>query len=99
MAQPATSNPYPGLRPFSTAESSLFFGREEQCDELLSRLCEQLPAPRGKTDAATRALIFDSIYDDYRGVISYVRVVDGAIGAQYLGALKTVLESPALLLI
>ena len=48
-------------------------------DELLTRLCNQLPGPRGKADAAPRALIFDSIYDDYRGVISYVRVVDGAL--------------------
>jgi GTP-binding protein LepA len=48
-------------------------------DELLDRLCRDLPAPRGKPDAATRALIFDSIYDDYRGVIAYVRVVDGEL--------------------
>jgi GTP-binding protein LepA len=48
-------------------------------DELLARLCDNLPAPRGNPDATTRALIFDSIYDDYRGVISYVRVIDGAL--------------------
>src|SRR6476619_4387707 len=48
-------------------------------DELISELCEKLPPPRGKPDLPTRALVFDSIYDDYRGVISYVRVVDGEL--------------------
>ncbi|MBV8781887.1 MAG: elongation factor 4 [Phycisphaerae bacterium] len=48
-------------------------------DELIGKLCDQLPAPRGLADAPTRALIFDSIYDDYRGVIVYVRVVDGEL--------------------
>jgi GTP-binding protein LepA len=48
-------------------------------DELIAKLCEQLPPPKGLGDAPTRALIFDSIYDDYRGVITYVRVVDGAL--------------------
>jgi len=48
-------------------------------DELIAKLCDQLPAPRGNPEAPTRALIFDSIYDDYRGVITYVRVMDGEI--------------------
>ena len=48
-------------------------------DELLFKLCQQLPPPRGIPDAPSRALIFDSIYDDYRGVIVYVRVVDGEL--------------------
>jgi GTP-binding protein LepA len=48
-------------------------------DDLLASLCEKLPPPKGKPDDPTRALIFDSIYDDYRGVISYVRVVDGEL--------------------
>ncbi|MBC8108390.1 MAG: elongation factor 4 [Anaerolineae bacterium] len=48
-------------------------------DELITKLCDQLPPPRGKSNDATRALIFDSIYDDYRGVITYVRVVDGEL--------------------
>ncbi|MGH7215440.1 MAG: translation elongation factor 4, partial [Tepidisphaeraceae bacterium] len=48
-------------------------------DELIGKLCDQLPAPRGLADQPTRALIFDSIYDDYRGVIVYVRVVDGEL--------------------
>ncbi len=48
-------------------------------DELISQLCDKLPAPRGLPQAPTRALIFDSLYDDYRGVITYVRVVDGEL--------------------
>ncbi len=48
-------------------------------DELIAKLCEMLPGPRGNSAAPTRALIFDSIYDDYRGVIVYCRVVDGAL--------------------
>src|SRR3954462_15697886 len=48
-------------------------------DELIHKLCDQLPAPRGKPDLPPRALIFDSLYDDYRGVIVYVRVIDGEL--------------------
>src|ERR1043166_7898742 len=48
-------------------------------DELIAQLCEKLPPPRGLADSPTRALIFDSIYDDYRGVIVYVRVIDGEL--------------------
>jgi len=48
-------------------------------DELIGKLCDQLPPPKGLEDAPTRALIFDSIYDDYRGVIAYVRVMDGQL--------------------
>ena len=46
-------------------------------DELITKLCDVLPAPRGLADLPTRALIFDSLYDDYRGVIVYCRVIDG----------------------
>src|SRR5690349_5071768 len=51
----------------------------EGIDELIDTLCDKLPPPKGKPEAPTRALIFDSIYDDYRGVITYVRVVDGEL--------------------
>jgi len=51
----------------------------EGIDALIGKLCEQLPPPKGVADAPTRALIFDSIYDDYRGVIAYVRVIDGEL--------------------
>lgn len=48
-------------------------------DAVLERIVSDVPAPVGNTDKPTRALIFDSYYDDYRGVILYVRVVDGEI--------------------
>jgi GTP-binding protein LepA len=46
-------------------------------DELLDLICRDVPAPVGEADAAPRAMIFDSVYDIYRGVITYIRVVDG----------------------
>jgi GTP-binding protein LepA len=51
----------------------------ENVNQVLDAIIERIPAPRGETDGATRALIFDSYYDDYRGVILYVRVVDGRL--------------------
>ena len=51
----------------------------ENVDQVLDAIVERIPAPRGETNDPTRALIFDSYYDDYRGVILYVRVVDGVI--------------------
>ena len=47
--------------------------------ELLDRIVEAVPAPHGDPDAPARAMIFDSVYDTYRGVVTYVRVVDGAL--------------------
>ncbi len=53
-------------------------------EKILESVVEQIPSPKGSEVAPTRALIFDSYYDDYRGVILYIRVVDGHIakGAQ-----------------
>src|SRR5690606_5451658 len=45
--------------------------------ELLAAVCERLPGPRKPVTDKTRALIFDAVYDDYRGVIVYCRVFDG----------------------
>lgn len=50
--------------------------------ELLDRIVEVVPAPNGNPDGATRAMIFDSVYDIYRGVVTYVRVVDGALSTR-----------------
>jgi len=47
--------------------------------ELLHTIVEQVPAPGGDLDAPARAMIFDSVYDTYRGVVTYVRVVDGRL--------------------
>ncbi len=47
--------------------------------ELLDRVIERVPAPVGDADAPARAMIFDSVYDTYRGVVTYVRVVDGKL--------------------
>jgi GTP-binding protein LepA len=46
---------------------------------LLNEIVKQTPAPVGDADASPRALIFDSIYDTYRGVVTYVRVIDGKL--------------------
>ena len=47
--------------------------------EVLERVIDRVPHPRGDIDAPLRALIFDSVYDTYKGVVAYVRVVDGSI--------------------
>jgi GTP-binding protein LepA len=54
----------------------------EGVPELLERIVAQIPAPTGSPGAPLRALVFDSIYDSYRGVIAYMRVVDGSIKAR-----------------
>jgi len=47
--------------------------------ELLDHVVQEVPPPTGDADAPARAMIFDSVYDTYRGVVTYVRVVDGRI--------------------
>ena len=56
-----------------SAKTGLGVGR------VLDAIVDRIPAPKGSENNPTRALIFDSMYDDYRGVILYVRVVDGEI--------------------
>ena len=49
--------------------------------ELLDAVCERIPAPKGDPDAPLQALIFDSQYDQYRGVVSSIRVMNGRISS------------------
>ena len=63
------------------AEDCIFTSAKtgEGTDDMLQAIVRRLPAPAGDPDGRTRALIFDSTFDDYRGVIVYVRVVDGKL--------------------
>lgn len=49
----------------------------ENVEELLKRIVAKIPPPIGNADSPLRALIFDAVYDEYRGAIAYVRVIDG----------------------
>jgi GTP-binding protein LepA len=51
-------------------------------EELLDHLVRTLPAPKGDPNAPARAMIFDSVYDSYRGVVTYVRMVDGHLSSR-----------------
>ncbi|HEY2213554.1 MAG TPA: GTP-binding protein, partial [Acidimicrobiales bacterium] len=53
----------------------------EGVDLLLQAIIDRIPAPKGDPEAALRALIFDSSYDQYRGVVSSIRIVDGTLNA------------------
>ncbi len=51
-------------------------------EALLDEIVRQVPAPSGDPDAPARAMIFDSVYDSYRGVVTYIRVIDGRFAAR-----------------
>ncbi len=82
----------PAAQPEKYAEelANLIGGNPEDClrvsgktgvgvAELLDRIVGKIPAPKGDPDAPARAMIFDSVYDSYRGVVTYVRMVDGSL--------------------
>ena len=82
----------PAAQPERYAEelASLIGGEPEDClrvsgktgmgvVELLDRIVRDVPAPEGDAAAPSRAMIFDSVYDTYRGVVTYVRVIDGQL--------------------
>ena len=48
-------------------------------EDLLDHVTRLIPAPQGRPDAPARAMIFDSVYDSYRGVVTYVRMIDGSL--------------------
>jgi len=63
------------------AEDCIFASAKtgEGIESMMSAIVEQLPPPKGDAEAPTTALIFDSTYDDYRGVVVYVRIFDGRL--------------------
>lgn len=82
----------PAAQPEKYAEelASLIGGSPEDClrvsgktgqgvRELMDLIVKKVPAPTGDIDAPARAMIFDSVYDSYRGVVTYVRMVDGKL--------------------
>lgn len=66
-------------------------------EELLNTIVKLIPPPVGDADAPARALIFDSVYDTYRGVVTYVRVVDGSLGTRQRISMMSTLTQHELL--
>lgn len=58
-------------------------------DDLLAAIIERIPPPSGKNDQPLQALVFDSFYDAHKGVVSYVRVVNGTLNKEPLGLINT----------
>lgn len=69
----------------------------EGVDAILQRIVRDVPSPRGAIDKPLRALVFDSQYNDYKGVIAYVRIVDGEVTrGKKLYMMATSFESEAI---
>jgi GTP-binding protein LepA len=51
----------------------------ENVEKILARIIQDVPAPQGESEKPLQALIFDSVYDDYRGVVAYVRLLHGTV--------------------
>ncbi|MFA6522203.1 MAG: translation elongation factor 4 [Patescibacteria group bacterium] len=69
----------------------------EHVEDVLDAVIDRIPAPKGDAHAPLRGLIFDSQYDDYRGVVAYVRVFDGALSKRsFIRMLNTKAESEVL---
>ncbi len=64
-----------------TREEMIFISAKtgENVDKVLEAVVQRIPSPKGDESASLRALIFDAVYDEYRGVVAYVRVIDGAV--------------------
>jgi GTP-binding protein LepA len=64
-----------------TREEILFISAKtgENVPLLLEKIVEKIPSPVGDTNAPLRALVFDAAYDEYRGVVAYVRIMDGSV--------------------
>jgi GTP-binding protein LepA len=61
----------------------------EGVPDVLNAICRDVPQPIGAVDAPARAMIFDSVYDSYRGVITYVRVFDGQLSTKDKGLMMS----------
>ncbi|MFA5270455.1 MAG: translation elongation factor 4 [Patescibacteria group bacterium] len=69
----------------------------QNVEQILDRIVRDVPAPNGDLDAPLRALIFDSVFDKYKGVIAYSRIMDGHIkGEEQIKMIATKAESEAL---
>ncbi len=64
-----------------TREEILFISAKtgENVPLLLEKIVEKIPSPTGNIEAPLRALVFDAVYDEYRGVVAYVRIMDGSV--------------------
>src|SRR3954453_485625 len=65
--------------------------------DVLNQIVRDIPPPAGDPDGPARAMIFDSVYDAYRGVITYVRVMDGSLSTKDRGLMMSTQNAPEIL--